>query len=174
MRRREVRVRTVQAGLVLSMLLTGAACHRTAPAPESRVKSVVARIDGITCPTCVPPLKASLKRQYEKSAVDVDDDKDTATVQFAENDNFSAPEFRAAVERVLSMRIVALRVQACGTVEASRGEKWLAAGSNRFVVRSDRELPLNEPLCVDGTLDSSTDPAVFQVSAFSVQRTENH
>jgi hypothetical protein len=156
------------AAVILSMLaLGGTACNRRAP--ESRVKSVEARIDGITCPTCVPPLEASLKRQYNKSRIDVDDDKDTATIHFAANENFSAPEFRAAVERVLRMRIVTLRMQACGTVEASNGDKWLTAGTNRFLVRSDRELPLNEPLCADGTLDSRNDPATFQVSAFSVQ-----
>jgi hypothetical protein len=160
-------IRTACAGLALSVLIVGAACSRRAP--ESRVTSVEARIDGITCATCVPPLTASLRRQYEKSAIDVDDDKDTATIQFAENESFSAPEFRAAVERVLRMRVVTLRVQACGTVEASKGDKWLTAGSNRFLVRSDRELPLNQPLCVDGTLDSDSDPATFQVSAFSVQ-----
>jgi hypothetical protein len=156
------------AAVILSMLvLGGTACNRRVP--ESRVKSVEARIDGITCPTCVPPLEASLKRQYNKSRIEVDDDKDTATIHFAENENFSAPEFRAAVERVLRMRIVTLRMQACGTVEASNGDKWLTAGTNRFLVRSDRELPLNEPLCADGTLDSRNDPATFQVSAFSVQ-----
>src|SRR6267143_4985087 len=103
----------VSAAVILSMLvLGGTACNRRAP--ESRVKSVEARIDGITCPTCVPPLEASLKRQYNKSRIEVDDDKDTATIHFAESENFSAREFRAAVERVLRMRIVTLRMQACG------------------------------------------------------------
>lgn len=154
------------ACVVLSMLVAGgAACNRHAP--ESRITSVEARIDGITCPTCVPPLKASLKQQYDKSAIEVDDDKDTATIKFAENENFSAPEFRAAVERV-RMRVVTVRVQACGTVETSNGQRWLTAGTNRFVVRSDRDLPLNQPLCVDGTLDGA-DPATFQISSFSVQ-----
>src|SRR3954469_5809991 len=83
--------------LVLSLLAGGAACSRRAPAPLSRVTAVQARVDGITCPTCAPPLKASLKREYAKSTIEVDDDKDTATVRFAENENFSAPRFRAAV-----------------------------------------------------------------------------
>jgi hypothetical protein len=156
-----------RALLIVSVLAFGAGCSRHAP--ESRVTSVEARIDGITCPTCVPPLTASLKREYVKSAIAVDDDKDTATIRFAKDDNFSVPEFRAAVERVLRMRVVTLRVQACGTVETSKGDKWLTAGSNRFLVRGDRELPLNEPLCADGTLDSQTDPPTFQVSAFSAQ-----
>jgi hypothetical protein len=152
---------------MLVLVLGATACNRRAPV--SRVTSVEARIDGITCPTCVPPLKASLKREYNTSEIEVDDDKDTATIRFADNDNFSAPQFRAAVERVLRMRIVTLRMQACGTVEASKGDTWLNAGSNRFLVRSDRELPLNRPLCMDGTLDSRNDPATFQISAFSVQ-----
>jgi hypothetical protein len=153
--------------LIVSVLAFGAGCSRHVP--ESRVTSVEARIDGITCPTCVPPLTASLRREYPKSAVQVDDDKDTAAIRFAKDDNFSVPEFRAAVARVLRMRVVTLRVQACGTVEASNGDKWLTAGSNRFLVRGDRDLPLNAPLCVDGTLDSRSDPPAFEVSAFSVQ-----
>src|SRR3954469_12178347 len=94
--------------LIVSMLALagGAGCSRAAA--ESRVRSVEARVDGITCPTCVPPLKASLKREYDKSTIDVDDDHDTASVHFAEGENFSAPQFRTAVERVLRMRIVSL------------------------------------------------------------------
>lgn len=159
--------RVVCVGVILSMLAFGtAACSRRAL--ESRIKSVEARIEGISCPTCVPPLKASLKRQYDKSAIDVDDEKDTATIHFAENENFSAADFRAAVERV-RMRVVTVRLQACGRVDASGGDRWLTAGSSKFLVRSDRELPVNEPLCADGTLDSRSDPAIFHVSAFSVQ-----
>jgi hypothetical protein len=157
----------VCTGVILAMLAFGsAACSRRAP--ESGIKSVEARIEGITCPTCVPPLKASLKRQYDKSTIDVDDEKDTATIRFADNENFSAADFRAAVERV-RMRVVTVRLQACGRVEPSGGERWLTAGTSKFLVRSDRELPVNEPLCLDGTLDSRSDPATFHVTAFSVQ-----
>jgi hypothetical protein len=159
--------RAVCAGLTLSLLIVGlTGCNRRAP--ESRIKSVEARIDGITCPTCVPPLKASLRRQYDKSTIDVDDDKDTATIHFADNESFSAADFRAAVERV-RMRVVTVRLQACGTVDASGGNRWFTAGKSKFLARSDRELPLNEPLCADGTLDTGSDPATFRISAFSVQ-----
>ena len=158
---------TICAAAILSMVMFGAACSR--PAPESRIKSIEARIDGLTCPTCVPPLTASLKQQYGKSAIEVDDDKDTATIHFAENDNFSAAEFRAAVARA-RMRVVTLRIQACGTVETAGSDKWLTAGGTRFLLQSDRELPANEPICVDGMLDNRNTPAIFQVSAFSTQR----
>jgi len=155
------------AGAILAIVALSAGCSRQAAA-ESRVRSVEARIDGITCPTCVPPLKSALKRQYDKSTIEVDDDKDTATVHFAAGDSFSAPEFRAAVERV-RMRVVTVRMQACGTVDAADGNKWLTAGSSRFLVRSDRELPLKAPLCAGGTLETRDDPPTFLVSAFTIQ-----
>jgi hypothetical protein len=155
------------AGMIVATLAFAVSCNRHAT--ESRVKSLEARIDGITCPTCVPPLTASLKRQYKNSEIVVDDDKDTATVRFAESENFSAPEFQAAVERVLKMRVVTLRLQVCGTVEASHGEKWLAAGTNRFRLKSDRDVPVDEPICADGTLDNRVTPLVFEISAFSAQ-----
>src|SRR5437879_9271556 len=155
------------AAVILMMLpVTSAACSRRAP--ESRVRSIEARIDGILCPTCVPPLKASPKRQYDQSAIEVDDDKDTATIHFAAGENFSPRDFRAAVERV-RMRVVTVRLQACGKVEASGGQRWLTAGSNRFLLRGERELPVNASVCADGTLDSRSDPATFLVSSFSVQ-----
>jgi hypothetical protein len=145
-----------------TMLLT-AACHRTPP--PSGVTAVEARIDGITCPTCVPPLQASLKRQYQTSAINVDDEKDTATVQFAKGEDFSAAAFEDAVERV-RMRVVTLRVQACGLVEDAGGAKWMAAGQNRFRLRSDQEIPVGKTICADGSLDTTRTPATFQVSAF--------
>src|SRR3954469_9269340 len=117
--------RLLFAGAIVAIAALQQAGSR--PAAESRVKSVEARIDGITCPTCVPPLKASLKRQYDKSQIDVDDDKDTATVTFADGEQFSVPAFRAAVERV-RMHVVTLRLQACGTVETADGGKWMIAG----------------------------------------------
>jgi hypothetical protein len=145
------------------VILLAAGCHRTPP--PSGVTSVEARIDGITCPTCVPPLQASLKRQYQASAINVDDEKDTATVQFAKGEDFSAAAFQDAVERV-RMRVLTLRVQACGVVAETDGAKWMTAGPNRFRVRSDRDVPLGRTSCADGSLDTSSTPATFQISAF--------
>lgn len=142
-----------------AVVLLLAACGR---APESRVTLVEARIDGITCPTCVPPLKNALKQQYAGSSVDVDEANNTATVHFIPSDKFSAPAFRAAVERV-RMRVVTFRMQACGTVEASDAGKWLTIGADRFAVRSARDLPVKASICADGTLDTRTDPATFWI-----------
>jgi copper chaperone CopZ len=145
----------------VTVALLLAACSR---APESRITAIEARIDGITCPTCVPPLKNSLKRAYTQSTVDVDEAKNTATVHLASTDHFSASEFRAAVERV-RMRVVTLRMQACGTVTTLGGRTWLTTGTDRFLALSDGSVPVNQPICAEGTLDAHSDPATFQISS---------
>jgi hypothetical protein len=151
---------------LLPLLVAG--CARRAH-EESRVRSVEARIDGITCPTCVPPLTASLRRQFDKAvAIDVDDVRDTATVRLDPQQEFSAVAFRQAVERV-RMRVVDLRLDACGRMEAKGNERWLTAGSSRFLVHGDRDLPLNQPLCITGRLDASHEPFMLDVTTFELQ-----
>jgi hypothetical protein len=152
-------MRTLWTPLAVAILLAG--CSR---APESRVTLVEARIDGITCPTCVPPLRNALKRRYEGSTVDVDEAKNTATVHFTSSDKFSAPEFRAAVERV-RMKVVTFRMEACGTVESTDAGKRMTIGGNQFAVRSEGDVPVKTPICAGGTLDTRTDPATFEITA---------
>jgi hypothetical protein len=159
-----MRQRITLALIFVAAALGTTGCHR---AVESRVKSLDAKIDGLTCPTCVPPLHKSLKAQYGNSTVDVDDDRDSARITFADGEQFTPGAFKAAVERV-RMHVVALRVQACGTVETTGGKQWLTAGPNRFLIHSDRDVP-NQPICADGTLDARSDPATYQVSAFTLQ-----
>lgn len=156
-------MRKAATAVLGTMVLLSAACHRTPP--PSGVTAVEARIDGITCPTCVPPLQASLRRQYQTSAINVDDEKDTATIRFAKGEDFSAAAFQDAVERV-RMRVVTLRVQACGLVDESGGAKWMTAGSNRYRLQSDQDVPAGKTICADGTLDTRSSPATFQISAF--------
>ena len=67
------------------------------------------------------------------------------------------------------MHVVDVRMRACGTVEESGGRKVLVAGASRFAVRSDRALPVQQPLCADGSVDARSEPALFQVTAFSLQ-----
>ena len=98
----------------------------------------------------------------------MDDDKDTATIQFAEKEHFSPADFRAAVERV-RMHVVRVRMQACGTVDSSNGSSLLTAGTSRFLLRSDRELPPNSRSARTARSTARAIPATFHVSAFSVQ-----
>jgi hypothetical protein len=163
--------RTSTIGVITLALVAGTArCSRPPrdAALESRVKKVEARIDGLTCPTCVPPLKNSLARTYPGSAIDVNDDKDTATIGFADRDAFSLSAFRDAVERA-KMHVMTVKLEACGTIETSDGRKWLKAGANRFPLQSDRDLPVGTPVCADGMLDTRRDPPTLYVSAVSPQ-----
>ena len=133
------------------------------------MRSVEARIKGITCASCVPPLTAALRGQFDKAtAIAVDDDRDTATVHFDPRQDFSAGAFEQAVAQV-GMRVVNLSVEGCGRVESKGNERWMTAGTSRFLVAGDRELPLNQPLCLHGRLDSTHEPLTLTVSDFELQ-----
>ena len=164
-RARVFRLRT--AVPLAALLVTGAGCQ-SRPSEQSGVKLVEAKIDGLTCETCVPPLTASLKRQFDKSEIKVDDEHDTATVKFDAKQDFSEAAFRDAATQV-SMRVLSFRLQACGRVEAKGSERWLVAGGNRFLVRSNQDLPLNQPLCLDGTLSTGGGTSTLEVSKFERQ-----
>jgi hypothetical protein len=161
-------VRTMPLLVWLAVLALPLAGCSAAAQEESRVKSVEARIDGLTCPTCVPPLTNSLHQHFDKAKIEVDDEKDTATVRFDEKQAFSEAAFRQAATDV-RMRVVGFRIQACGRIEASGNERWLEAGSNRFLVHSEREMPVDKPLCLDGRIDSNQEPPQLEVSAFELQ-----
>ena len=137
---------------------------------QSGVKLVEAKIDGLTCETCVPPLTASLRRQFDKADVKVDDEQDTATVKFDAGQDFSEKAFRQAATEV-RMRVISYKLQACGRVETKDSERWLVAGSNRFLVRSSQEIPVGQPLCLDGTLTTGSGPSTFEVATFERQST---
>jgi hypothetical protein len=135
----------------------------------SGVRTVEAKIDGITCPSCVPPLTAALRRQFtQASAIEVSDEKDTATVRWDRRQEFSVAAFREAVGRA-RMRVLGFRIEACGRVEATGNERWLTAGASRFLVRGNADVPLNQPVCLDGSLDPSHDPATLDVVSVKPQ-----
>jgi hypothetical protein len=155
-------VRSLAPLLGLALALQAAGCARAADA--SGVRFVEAKIDGITCAACVPPLTKSLQRHFANATVAVDDASDTATLQLKSGPAFSPAAFRQAVTDV-RMRITAVRLEACGRAEAAGAQRILDAGGSRFVLRGDQAVPLNQPVCVRGSLDSSQEPATLDVSA---------
>ena len=157
----------VRTGACLVPLLL-VACGASAK-EESRVRTVEASVDGLTCPTCAPLLTASLWRHFDQAvAVDVDDERGTVTVEFDAGQDFSEAAFREAAGQV-RMRVMGFRIEACGRVEATGDERWLVAGSNRFLVHSNRDLPVDLPLCLGATLDNRQGTAMLEVSTFELQ-----
>jgi len=149
---------------LLSLILASAACARDA----AGVRTVEAKIDGITCDKCVPPLTKSLQRRFAKANVVVDDASDTATLHLARGEAFSAADFTRAVTDV-RMKVVTVRLEACGTAETSGTQRILDAGGSRFVLRGPQTVPLGQPVCVDGSLDTTQQPAVLDISAVTPQ-----
>jgi hypothetical protein len=163
---------TRTAFVLLSVLgclaaLTAAGCAR---ADAAGVRTVEATIDGITCQACVPPLTKSLQRHFKQAAVQVDDASDTAKLRLTRGETFSPADFRQAVADV-RMRVLTVRLEACGRAETAGAQRILAAGSSRFVLRGTQAVPLNQPVCVNGTLDSSQDPAVLDIATVTADGT---
>jgi hypothetical protein len=131
--------------------------------PQDGVRLVQARIDGLTCDKCVPPLTKSLHNHFASAAVVVDDDKDTATLRWKRGEAFSADDFGQAVADV-RMRVIDLNLEACGRAEAHGADRILAAGSSRFVLRGSQTVPLDQRVCVAGRLDSRQQPAVLEIA----------
>lgn len=144
------------------LVLSTTACGGDA----SGVRLVEAKIDGITCDKCVPPLTKSLQKHFKRANVVVDDASDTATLRLPGGQAFSAAEFGQAVTDV-RMRVLTVRLEACGRAETQGTQRILDAGGSRFVLRGDQTVPLNQPVCVDGHLDASQTPAVLDISAVS-------
>lgn len=148
-----------RAALIAVSLLIGACAGR-----QDGVRVVQAKIDGLTCDKCVPPLTKSLHNHFASAAVVVDDDQDTATLRWKRGEAFSADDFGQAVAAV-RMRVIDLSLEACGHAEAHGTDRILAAGSSRFVLRGSQEVPLDQPICIAGRLDNRQQPAVLEITS---------
>ena len=157
--------RSIAAATVVAAALALAACGGAAAKEQSGVKRVDAKIDGLTCELCVPPLTASLKQQFgEQATIEVDDETDTATVRLAKGQKFDLKPFMAAAKQV-RMRVMAFHLEVCGRVSAQGQERWLSASDARFLVAGGDSLPLDQPLCIEGDLDASKEPLTLIVSS---------
>lgn len=155
-------MRSVACSALIAVTLIASACGSR----QDGVRLVEAKIDGLTCDKCVPPLTKSLKNHFTSAAVQVDDEKDTATLRWKRGEPFSADEFGQAVTAV-RMRVMDLTLEACGHAEAHGADRILAAGSSRFVLRGSQTVPLDQPICIAGRLDSGQQPAVLEISSVS-------
>ena len=156
---------SIAAATVVAATLALAACGGAAAKEQTGVKRVDAKIDGLTCETCVPPLTAALKQQFgEQATIEVDDETDTATVRLAKDQKFDVKPFLAAARQV-RMRVMAFHLEVCGRVNAQGQERWLSASEARFLVAGGDSLPLDQPLCIEGDLDASKEPLTLTVTS---------
>jgi hypothetical protein len=164
-----IKAQSIVRSVACLLAMIAAGCGGAAK-EESRIRTVEAKIDGLTCAACEPPLTAALRRQFGDAVeIDVDDERDTATVRLDAGQAFSAASFHQAAEQV-RMRVMAFRLEICGRLEARGDERWLTAGASRFLVRGDSNLPLNQPLCLEGRVDAAREPLTLDVTSFELQR----
>ncbi len=155
-------MRPAACSALIAVTLLASACAGR----QDGVRLVEAKIDGLTCEKCVPPLTKSLHNHFASAAVLVDDDKDTATLRWKRGEAFSADDFGQAVAAV-RMRVLDLTLEACGHAEARGADRILAAGSSRFILRGSQTVPLDVPVCIAGRLDNRQQPAVLEISSVS-------
>lgn len=102
-------------------------------------------------------MEASLHGRLEGvDTISISQSRQTAEVTFTPGDHaFSLPDFRDAI-RQADVEVLTVDLEACGIVEQSTDERWLVAGTNRFMlVGSDTAAP-GQIVCVSGQLDDQS------------------
>jgi hypothetical protein len=70
---------------------------------------------------------------------------------------FSPAVFRDAVGEA-GIEVVAIQIDACGSVEDTQGQRWFLAGANRFALDDGGGVPVGQPVCVLGRLNGDSTP----------------
>jgi hypothetical protein len=109
-------------------------------------------------------MEVALRRRLEGvSDISISQREQTAEVTFGEGDYaFSPEEFRKAVSEA-GVVVLSFTVDACGSVRQNGQQRWLVAGKNRWLLKDDAAIPLEQPLCVSGRLDDRAKPPTLDV-----------
>jgi hypothetical protein len=109
-------------------------------------------------------MEVALRRRLDGVAdIAISQRRQTAEVTFDDGDHPFSPEaFRQAVGEA-GVVVVRFNVDACGSVEHDGQQQWLAAGKNRWLVKSDRPIPVSRLLCATGRLNDRAQPPTFEV-----------
>jgi hypothetical protein len=99
-------------------------------------------------------MEVALRRRLEGVAqVSISQREQTAEVRFAKGDyTFSPDAFRKAVAEA-GVTVLSFQIDACGSIEQERDQRWLVTDRNRFLLTTSGALPPDQPICVTGRLD---------------------
>jgi hypothetical protein len=110
-------------------------------------------------------MEVALRRRLEGVAgIAISQREQTAEVRFeAGGHHFSPEAFRKAVAEA-GVVVVSFEMDACGSIEQERDQRWLVAGKNRFLLSGAVPAARDQLTCVSGRLDDRTEPARLEVT----------
>ena len=109
-----------------------------------------------------------MRRRLEGVAsISISMSEQTTEVVFARGQAFSPTVFRDAVGES-GVKVLSFQIEACGVIEQSEGQRWLAVGEDRFL-REERDIaPPGQAVCVSGRLDDRSAPYRLEITDLEV------
>ena len=89
--------------------------------------------------------------------ISISQSEQTIVAELAPGAVFSPAVFRDAVSEA-GIEVMAIQIDACGTVEETQGASWFLAGANRFALDGSSGAPVGQPVCVLGWLNDDSTP----------------
>lgn len=148
------------------LLVLALGCSATGSSlSTARIERVFAQVRGIACAMCAATMEIALRRRLEGVAdISISQREQTNEVRFGGGDHTFSPEaFRKAVGEA-GVVVLSFQVDACGSIEQEREQRWLVAGKNRFLLTGGGAPPPNPMLCVSGQLDDRARPPSLDVT----------
>jgi hypothetical protein len=110
-------------------------------------------------------MEVALRQRLEGVAdISISQREQTTEVRFADADYTFSPEaFRKAVGEA-GVVVLSFQIDACGSIEQVRDERWLVTGKNRFLLTGGGTLPPDRLVCISGGLDDRAPPPRLDIT----------
>ena len=123
------------------------------------VNRVQATMRGVDCADCGARLEAALAQRLDPATITVAPEHDRVEVAFERSATpFSSASFRQVVARV-GGEVLALQIEACGSIETTQQGAWMTSGSTRLLLEGTGPWTSVPEVCVTGDLRDDSNPA---------------
>jgi hypothetical protein len=111
-------------------------------------------------------MEVALRRRLEGVAnIAISQRRQTTEVEFTPGPHaFSPSAFRAALGEA-GVNVLSFHIDACGVIEQTDRQRWLAAGKNRFLLVEGGTSPgpVGQAVCVSGRLNDDLVPHRLEI-----------
>lgn len=134
----------------------------------AQVEKASIQTSGISCGVCALVSEARLRGVDGVRDIDISLSTQMVTVYYGHDGRFQPGEIRQILDLVRA-DILSFSVTARGRVRDEDGQRYLLAGSERFLLKgsdSVRSLPSGVQLVIEATLDDKLMPPELEVTSF--------